>query len=961
MKEHIIINKDRTVVVPDSVRKIGIQYDHKVNTLTFDCPRYADDNQSIDLSRMAIYVNFSRNDKTKGSIAATNVFVDPDDSEIMHFDFVITRSVTLVNGPIICLVCAKSTDAEGVEDNHWNSELFNKLSVGEGMEAEEELTEEEIDYITSLLQEINTTHAEVADIDTRVEDLEFNQEKQGAVSEVDLEAMTWTEGSYITGSGTIGSSSGYGISELVTLPKMSTLILDATGYQSDVAMIAKSDHTPLVTSVDGKTHYEYYTDEEIQVYISCKTTVAKSAKIVRNVAETLSDLERENSELKSDLAETQNDFLIVNKSLSAELTVSTIIKNNYIIALEENIDYGNTRPFDKTDVYVVKCKGFTIISVPMPTISPKSTWGGVFYNENGVAIKGVTCKDMPYGVATMYIKVPDDAEVFKTVYWNDNTYATNYPDFFAYGFTDARHEIHAKVKRNYGIVALKTENNYGKECEYISSTEPVSCSDYTICYGFSAIEIPIGGVSDTSTTWGIVFYNKQMKPIDSIISDTSLAKNCTNRLTVCVPKDSYYVRTWWFDNTETDLTFYGYGNISVPQDEDVIVCAFNSSQQDKERATFVCTGTHDEIVLQNALDITINKLIICAGTYNIDGFSNNTDGGEKTALLFKDLKEQRCVTIVGSPSRMKGSDGSGFFIEGGTIINVTRECYDSLSDEQHSIIRHVSNKTNWDSLTIENVAFVLPDNKKKIICIDGWNIKNLSISGIHATTNRTSTTNPDYMVSNSVEGCIGIRGMQGSNYGCGNIWKSSFVFGFYEGYAVSGEHVIGIDLGARYCDYGFTFNKKKNTNGAWTHPITMINCCDECNFNMPYFGDSGESKKTDGKSGRQSINLIDFNMEWLSDFYVLGGNFATEEVPGCAYGNINYTIQPSYGGNSKNSVTIPFWANGHGANVKTINDAQNQIVTSTERTSYAANNMQRVYDITLNKFYTFVNGAWVEE
>ena len=301
MKEHIIINKDRTVVVPDSVRKIGIQYDHKVNILTFDCPRYADDNQSIDLSRMAIYINFSRNDKTKGSVAATNVFVDPDDPEIMHFDFVITRSVTLVNGPIICLICAKSTDAEGAEVNHWNSDLFNKLSVGEGMEAEEELTEEEIDYITGLLQEINTTHAEVADIDTRVEDLEFNQEKQGVVREVDLEAMTWTEGSYITGSGTVGSSSGYGISELVTLPKMSTLILDATGYQSDVAMIAKSDHTPLVTSVDGKTHYEYYTDEEIQVYISCKTTVSKSAKIVRNVAETLSDLEKGNSELKDDL------------------------------------------------------------------------------------------------------------------------------------------------------------------------------------------------------------------------------------------------------------------------------------------------------------------------------------------------------------------------------------------------------------------------------------------------------------------------------------------------------------------------------------------------------------------------------------------------------------------------------------------------------------------------------------
>lgn len=357
MKEHIIINKDRTVVVPDSVRKIGIQYDHKVNTLTFDCPRYADDNQSIDLSRMAIYINFSRNDKTKGSVAATNIFVDPDDPEIMHFDFVITRSVTLVNGPIICLVCAKSTDAEGVEVNHWNSELFNKLSVGEGMEAEEELTEEEIDYITSLLQEINTTRAEVADVDTRVEDLGFNQEKQGVVSEVNLEAMTWTEGSYITGSGTIGSSSGYGISEPVTLPKMSTLILDATGYQSDVAMIAKSDHTPLVTSVDGKTHYEYYTDDEIQVYISCKTTVAKSAKIVRNVGETLSDLERENSELKGDLtqvSESIDKISFISKNLY-DIKANTVGKN---ISDDKTIVDSSTRSLSEL-IYIGKNKIFT--------------------------------------------------------------------------------------------------------------------------------------------------------------------------------------------------------------------------------------------------------------------------------------------------------------------------------------------------------------------------------------------------------------------------------------------------------------------------------------------------------------------------------------------------------------------------------------------------------------------------
>ena len=30
MKEHVIINLDRTVNIPESMKKIGIQYDHNV-------------------------------------------------------------------------------------------------------------------------------------------------------------------------------------------------------------------------------------------------------------------------------------------------------------------------------------------------------------------------------------------------------------------------------------------------------------------------------------------------------------------------------------------------------------------------------------------------------------------------------------------------------------------------------------------------------------------------------------------------------------------------------------------------------------------------------------------------------------------------------------------------------------------------------------------------------------------
>ena len=58
MREHVIINQDRTVIVPESEKKIGIQYDHNVNTISFDCPRYPDEDPTIDMSTMSIYINY---------------------------------------------------------------------------------------------------------------------------------------------------------------------------------------------------------------------------------------------------------------------------------------------------------------------------------------------------------------------------------------------------------------------------------------------------------------------------------------------------------------------------------------------------------------------------------------------------------------------------------------------------------------------------------------------------------------------------------------------------------------------------------------------------------------------------------------------------------------------------------------------------------------------------------------
>ena len=54
-EEHIVIGSDRSITVPESLKRIAVQFDNDVETVTFDCPRYWD---NLDLSTMKIYINY---------------------------------------------------------------------------------------------------------------------------------------------------------------------------------------------------------------------------------------------------------------------------------------------------------------------------------------------------------------------------------------------------------------------------------------------------------------------------------------------------------------------------------------------------------------------------------------------------------------------------------------------------------------------------------------------------------------------------------------------------------------------------------------------------------------------------------------------------------------------------------------------------------------------------------------
>ena len=161
---HIVVGSDRFITVPDQIKKIGVQYDHDIETITFDCPRFWDGN---DLSTMKIYINYMREDGHVGMYLCDIVSIEDD---IMHFDWTISGEVTQIKGTISFLVCIKRVDSDGNEERHWNSELCQDLYVSEGMECQESILYRYPDIITQLL--------------TRMDITEFNTSKEEILNRI---------------------------------------------------------------------------------------------------------------------------------------------------------------------------------------------------------------------------------------------------------------------------------------------------------------------------------------------------------------------------------------------------------------------------------------------------------------------------------------------------------------------------------------------------------------------------------------------------------------------------------------------------------------------------------------------------------------------------------------------------------------------------------------------------------
>lgn len=385
----------------------------------------------------------------------------------------------------------------------------------------------------------------------------------------------------------------------------------------------------------------------------------------------------------------------------------------------------------------------------------------------------------------------------------------------------------------------------------------------------------------------------------------------------------------------------------------VTVAPSNASAYDKRHADFVCDGVNDEAEINAALnlyadDVTVKLL---AGDFYIDAFTTGAYGN----YAIRQANTQRTLN--------KTIEGAGFGGAATTTIHVTAAALDALGDKVGSVFG-VDQRVYGCGMSYRDFVVYLADNTHKVCVIDCQNtskgfVERLRLNAVPAgIANTESTPMP-------AEGCVGVRGFCGDCSGVENIFSNIFATGFYEGFQLGGEHLVCTQLNARYNYYGYTFNNYDYWIGGMTHPMTLINCCDEHSACLPYFAGNGQHNE-EGAIGLQSVDMFSFTLELYSPS-TMGGGFvkpAEEQTPGSYCGHIEFN---GYGvSNADGSVEeghhntrkVVFWSDGHGENFQTVNSTHKLVGTSEERFSYSPMHGQQYFDTTIGKLLTYFNGAW---
>ena len=141
----LIIDKDlRTIIIPSSVKNLGVESDDDVLRLKFSMPRMYGD---VDLSDFSIYINYM-NAKNTGDVYVVDDKTIADDT--ITFSWLVGRVALAYKGSVRFIVCMKKHDDDSNVIQEYNTTIAS-LPVLEGLETGETVIQQNPDIIEMLL------------------------------------------------------------------------------------------------------------------------------------------------------------------------------------------------------------------------------------------------------------------------------------------------------------------------------------------------------------------------------------------------------------------------------------------------------------------------------------------------------------------------------------------------------------------------------------------------------------------------------------------------------------------------------------------------------------------------------------------------------------------------------------------------------------------------------------------
>lgn len=462
---------------------------------------------------------------------------------------------------------------------------------------------------------------------------------------------------------------------------------------------------------------------------------------------------------------------------------------------------------------------------------------------------------------------------------------------------------------------------------------------YMLCYG----DTPVYNISDNKikkmhTTW--TDEPKCHVTAKYIRLKLALFDENNNRLNI-TPSDCEGLA----------LSYDGFTGISeqIYKDKVVRVASNTANDIEKKYADFICDGIADEQQINQALqllgEIGGGTLQLSSGIFYLDNFTQGTDGVYRS-IVYPNI-DGLTITIKGTGAMAKGDLVA-------TSIDLSYSAYTALNNSSNSQYELFGKNLGGKQtvLYMKDLRFRSPKNQKKFIFIDLFAFGRVELEHVYCYAYKdvlASTLAP------AVDGLIGCKMLDGSNWGTENNYLSCGMYACYEGWQVGSEHVYMRNCSAIYNVYGYTFGNYQWSN-AFLHPITLIGCCDERNVNLPLFKKCGFYSSSATNKG-QRIDIISMAIERKSAGTPGGnlGDLAVEVTDGTFNGDISFTMLND---GNVNSVNIPFFQSG-GSNFKVRNSAHALSGNTATRNSYAPNNFEEFYDTTEGKLYKYINGNWI--